>query len=250
MPIERTVHRQVPLATPFGRQTRERGKLRGLGLSAVAHVALLALVLWGQHRMIEAGLMPGLGPNKPGGGGGGGAVVVLFVQPPAAPAAPAVETPQLQVVTTPAVQPPEEVPVQMSPDEIRSLLQAATPGNGLGAGPGSGTGSGGGSGAGTGPGTGADSGAGGAGGNVFPPRLDGFIIPPVDRPASVRGATFRVRLEVSARGEVLDVTIDPPIRDRHYRDEFLDRLRHCTFTPAHTRDGHAVPGVLEIRITL
>ena len=249
MSIERRAVRQVPLATPFGRQTRERGKLRGLGLSAVAHVALLALVLWGQHRMIEAGLMPGLGPNKPGGGGGGGAVVVLFVQPPAAAAAPAVQTPQLQVVTTPAVQPPEEVPVQMSPEEIRSLLQAATPGNGTGVGPGSGTGSGGGSGAGTGPGTSADSG--GAGGNVFAPQPQGIILPPSDRPSSVkRGTVVVVRFEVSARGEVLDVTIDPPIRDRHYQAEFLDRLRRYTFTPAYTRDGHAVPGVLEIRITL
>jgi hypothetical protein len=248
MSIERRAVRQVPLAIPFGRQTLERGKLRGLGLSAVVHVGLLVLVLWGQHRMIEAGLMPGLGPNKPGGGGGDGRVVVLYVQPPAAPAAPAVEAPHLQVVTTPAVQPPEEVPVQMSAEEIRSLLQAATPGNGTGAGPGSGTGSGSGSGSGTGPGTTADSG--GAGGNIFPPRLDGFIVPPVDRPASVRGTTFRVRLEVSARGEVLDMTIDPPIRDRHYRDEFIDRLKRCTITPARTRDGRAVPGVLELFFTL
>jgi protein TonB len=248
MSIERRAVRQVPLATPFGRQTRERGKLRGLGLSAVAHLVLLALVLYAQHKAIEAGLMPGLGPNRPGGGGGGGAAVVLFVRPPAAPAAPAVEAPHLEVITTPAVQPPEEVPVQMSPEEIRSLLQAATPGNGTGAGPGSGTGSGGGSGSGTGPGTGPDSG--GAGGNVYAPRLDGFIMPPVDRPASVRGTTVRVRFEVSARGEVLDVAIDPPIRDRHYRDEFLDRLRRYKFTPAYTRDGRAVPGVFEISIAL
>ena len=247
MSIERRAVRQVPLATPFGRQTRERGKLRGLGLSAVAHLVLLALVLYAQHKAIEAGLMPGLGPNRPGGGGGGGAAVVLFVQPPAAPAAPAVEAPHLEVVTTPAVQPPEEVPVQMSPDELRSLLQAATPGNGTGAGPGSGTRSGGGSGAGFGPGTGADSG--GGGGNVFPPQPRGIILPPSDRPASVRGTTVLVRFEISARGEVLDVSLDPPIRDRHFRDDFLDRLRRYTFTAAYTRDGRAGPGIYEIRST-
>ena len=248
MSTERRAVRQVPLANPFGRQTLERGKLRGLGLSAVAHLGLLALVLWGQHRMIEAGLMPGLGPNRPGGGGGGARVVVLYVQPPAAPAAAAVETPQLQVVTTPAVQPPEEVPAQMSAEEIRSLLQAATPGNGTGAGPGSGTGSGGGSGSGAGPGTGADSG--GAGGNVFPPRPQFIIWPPVDRPASVRGTTVRVRFEVSASGDVLGVTIDPSLRDRRYQGEFLDRLRRYKFTPAYTRDGRAVPSVYEVSIAL
>lgn len=250
MSIERRAVRQVPLADPFGRQTLERGKLRGLGLSAVVHLVLLALVLWGQHRMIEAGMMPGLGPNKAGGGGGGGGrVVVLYVRPPAASApAPAIDVPHLAVVTVPTAQLPEEVPVQMSAEEIRSLLQAATPGNGSGTGPGSGTGSGGGSGSGVGTGTGPDSG--GGGGNVFPPTPQGIILPPPDRPSSVRGTTVRVRFEISARGEVLDVRIEPPIRDRHFRDEFLDRLRRYTFTPASTRDGRAVPGVFEIRITL
>jgi len=248
MSIERRAVRQVPLANPFGRQTLERGKLRGLGLSAVVHLGLLVLILWGQHRMIEAGLMPGLGPNKAGGGGGGGRFVVLYVRPAAA-VAPAVEVPHLAVVTTPAVKPPEEVPVQMSAEEIRSLLQAATPGNGTGTGPGSGTGSGGGSGSGVGPGTGADSG--GGGGNVFAPQPQGIILPPPDRPSSLHGTVVRVRFEISARGDVLDVTIiEPSIRDRHFRDEFLDRLRHYTFTPAYTRDGRAVPGVFEIRITL
>lgn len=253
MSIERRAGRQVPLATPFGRQTRERGKLRGLGLSAVVHLGLLLLVLWGQQRMIEAGLMPGLGPNKGGGGGGGARVVVLYVRPPAAAAAaPAVDVPHLQLVTTQAVRPPEEVPVQLSAEEIRSLLQAAVPGNaagqGSGAGPGSGSGSGGGSGSGVGPGTGPDSG--GAGGNVFPPTPQGILLPPPDRPASVQGTTVRVRFEISARGEVLDVRVEPPIRDRRYRDEFLDRMRRFTFTPATTRDGRAIPGVLEVTFAM
>lgn len=249
MSIERRAVRQVPLATSFGRQTLERGRLRGLGLSAVVHLGLLALVLWGQHRMIEAGMMPGLGPNRAGGGGGGGRAVVLFVRPAAAPPAPAVEVPHLEVVATPVVRPAEEVPVQMSAEEIRSLLQAATPGNGTGTGPGSGSGSGGGTGAGVGAGTGPDSG-GGAGGDRFMPQPQGIILPPPDRPSSLRGTVVRVRFEISSRGEVLDVSLDPPLRDRRFRDEFLDRLRRYTFTPAYTRDGRAVPGVFEISITL
>jgi hypothetical protein len=30
----------------------------------------------------------------------------------------------------------------------------------------------------------------------------------------------------------------------------VERLRRYTFTPAYTREGRAVPGVFEIRITL
>jgi hypothetical protein len=255
MSIERRAVRQIPLASPFGRQVRERGSLRGLGLSAAAHLALLALVLWGQHRMMEAGLMPGLRPGMAGGGGGGGRVFAVLALPPApasAPPAPALTVPSLQALTLPAVQPPEEVPIQMSAEELAALLRNAAPGNGAGqgsgTGPGSGSGTGGGSGSGVGPGTGPDSG--GGGGNVFAPQPQGIILPPPDRPSSVRGTTVRVRFEISARGEVLAVTLDPPIRDRRFRDDFLERLRRYTFTPAYTREGRAVPGVFEIRITL
>jgi hypothetical protein len=254
MSIERDTVRRVPLATPFGRQVRERGLLRGLGLSAVVHLALLALVLWGQHRMMEAGLMPGAGPGK-GGGGGGGRVFAVFAIPPApaaAPPAPALTVPSLQALHVPNVQPPEEVPVQLSPADLAALLRAATPGSGVGqgsgVGPGSGSGTGGGSGAGVGPGVGNDSG--GGGGDVFAPQPQGIILPPPDRPASLRGTTVRVHFEISARGEVLRVSLDPPIRDRKFRDDFLERLRRYTFTPAYTRDGRAVAGVFEIRITL
>jgi len=248
MSIERSAVRQVPLAHTFGRQVRQRGRLRELGLSAVVHLAILSLALYGQHRMIEAGLMPGLGPNKAGGGGGGRAVL-LFVRPPAAAApAPALDVPHLEVQTVPTVQAPEDVPVQMSAEEMRSLLQAATPGNGTGIGPGSGTGTGGGSGSGVGPGVGPDSG--GGGGRIYPPQPQGIIMPPPDRPSALRGSTVAVRFEISARGEVLGVSVDPPIRDRKFREDFLERLRRYTFTPAYTLDGRAVAAVFEIRITL
>ena len=255
MSIERSAVRQVPLASPFGRQARERGTLRGLGLSAVLHLGLLALVLWGQHRMMEAGLMPGAGPGRGGGGGGGGRVFAVLALPPAlraAPPAPALTVPSLQALTLPVEQPAEEVPIQMSADELAALIRATAPGNGAGqgsgTGPGSGSGSGGGSGGGVGPGVGNDSG--GGGGNVFAPQPQGIILPPPDRPSDLRGTTVRVRFEISARGEVLDVSLDPPIRDRKFRSDFLERLRRYTFTPAYTRDGRAVAGVFEIRITL
>ena len=74
MSIERGADRQIPLASPFGRQVRERGTLRGLGLSAVVHLGLLALVLWGQHRAFAYARAAGEGPDASGGGGGGGSV--------------------------------------------------------------------------------------------------------------------------------------------------------------------------------
>jgi hypothetical protein len=246
--------RHIPLASPFGRQVRERGTLRGLGLSAVVHLAILALVLWGQHRMMEAGMLAGAGPGQ-GGGGGGGRTIAVYALPPApaaAPPAPALTVPSLQALTLPVLQPPEEVPVQMSSEELAALMRAAIPGSGLGQGsgtsPGSGSGSGGGAGAGHGTGIGNDSG--GGGGDLFAPQPQGIILPPPDRPSALRGTTVRVRFRISARGEVLDVSLDPPIRDRKFRDDFLERLRRYTFTPAYTREGRAVPGIFEIRITL
>ena len=256
MSIERSAGRQVPLASPFGRQVRERGTLRGLGLSAAVHLGVLALVLWGQHRMFAEGRAPGNGPGAGGGGGGGGGrVFAVFALPPAPvtlPPAPALTVPSLQALTMPVVRPPEEVPVHVSAEELAALVRAVGPGSGpgqgSGTGPGSGSGSGGGSGSGTGPGVGGDSG--GGGGTVYPPSPQQIILPPVDRPASVRGITLRVRFQISARGEVLGVTLAPPLRDRKFRDDFLERLRRYTFSPAHTRDGRAVPAVYEIRFPL
>jgi hypothetical protein len=66
MSIERGAGRQIPLASPFGRQVRERGTLRGLGPSAAVHLGLLALVLWGQHRMFEYARAAGEGPGASG----------------------------------------------------------------------------------------------------------------------------------------------------------------------------------------
>jgi len=55
---------------------------------------------------------------------------------------------------------------------------------------------------------------------------------------------------ISERGEVVRVETDPLIRDRGYRNEFLDRMRRYTFTPGMTRDGHPVASQISITITL
>jgi hypothetical protein len=73
-------------------------------------------------------------------------------------------------------------------------------------------------------------------------------IPPANPPREVRGILLAVTFRVSERGEVVDVTVDPPIRDRGYRNEFLDRMKSFRFRPAHTRDGRAVAAEIVIRI--
>ncbi len=151
--------RRIPLSQPFGRQVGSRFSFRGPFLSAVAHVAIVVLLLYGAQRGSEA-LAAGQGPGRGGGGGGGGnrQFTVIMQAPATAKAAPA-----------PVVKPPEETPRLVVPKVVQPLdsivppsttaaaaPQAATgPGSGAGAGPGSGTGSGGGTGSGRGTGVGS-----------------------------------------------------------------------------------------------
>ena len=254
MSIEQQADRQVPLATPFGRQVQGRGNIRGLGLSVAVHLGLLGLAAWGGHRFTEARDRPGLGPGDAGGGGGGGRVFAVLALPPALPAAPqapALTVPSLVALTVPELRPPEDVPQQISAQDLLLLERQSSgqgSGQGSGLGPGSGSGSGGGSGSGVGTGTGP--GTGGEGGRYYPPQPQGIIMPPPDRPSSLRGSTVTARFEISARGEVTRVSLEPPIRDRRFADEFVDRLRRYTFTPAYTLEGEPIAAVFEIRITL
>ncbi len=255
MPSEHGAMRQVPLATPFGRLAHERGGTRGVILSAALHLAVVIFLLWSGSRLMLADRAPGSGHGRGGGGGGGGnRTLVLFVPPaPAAPApappAPAIVMPRQLAVVIPAVQ-PDTAPRAPAP------AQAAAPGQGpgegagtgAGAGPGSGTGSGGGSGSGVGPGTGPDSG--GGGGRIYPASPQTVIMPPNDVPHSLRGTTITAVFEISASGEVMHVAVDPFPKDRGFANEFLERLRHYIFTPAHTVDGQPVPALFRISITL
>ena len=251
MSIERRALRHVPLAVSLGRQTRQRGVFRGLGLSAVVHLLLIGLAAWGTHRIAESDGDPGDGSARSPGGGGGGVILAVLAQAPALPSAPpppALTVPSLAALTIPMEQPPESVPAQLTAEELARLAQVT--GAGTGGGPGSGTGSGGGAGSGTGPGEGSDSGAGGGHGTYFMPQPQGVILPPTDRPASVRGVTVIARFEISASGAVLRVTIEPTLPDRRFRDAFLERLRRWAFTPASSPDGRPVPGVYEVRFPL
>jgi hypothetical protein len=251
MPSERKATRQVPLATPFGRLAHERGRARGVILSAALHLALVFAVVYSGTRLLVADRLPGAGRGRGGGGGGGGNRALLLFTPPAQAAGPALPIPPPLVMTKQPPTPlPEVKPPDVAPPDVSTaqLLSALGPGEGPGKGPGAGSGTGGGTGPGKGTGMGPDSG--GGGGRVYPPQLQGMILPPPDRPSSLRGITVTVLFEVSARGEVMRVSLDPMPGDRKFAEAFLERLRHYTFTPAYTPDGRPVAAVFPIRITL
>jgi len=254
MSDEHKAVRPVPLAVPFGRQVRERGFVRGVGLSAAFHAALIWAVVWGGQRLADATRAPGPGDGRGGGGGGGGGrIFAVFALPPALPPAPeipALRVPSLAALSVPVERPPEDVPLQMSAEDIARLAGAGIgAGQGSGVGPGSGSGTGGGSGSGTGTGVGPDSGGGG-GGRLYPPVPQQILIPPTDRPSAVRGTTITARFEISATGEVMRVTLDPEPRDRRFGARFVEQMRRYTFTPAYTLDGRPVAAAFEIRFSL
>jgi len=230
----------VPLATPFGRLVHERGGVRGVILSAAVHAALVFLVVYSGTRLMVADRMPGAGKGRGGGGGGGGARALLVYTPPAQPAAgpalpvpPPLVMPKVTPVPLPEIRPPDVAPPTLS---TAQLLAALGPGEGPGKG------------AGRGPGMGPDSG--GAGGSLYPPTPRQIILPPADRPASVRGTTVTVRFEISERGDVMRVSLSPTLPDRSFAHEFTQRLQRYTFTPATTLDGRPVAAIYQIRITL
>lgn len=254
-----TLARRVPLEAPFGRQLSSSGSARGTALSAIAHAALIAFIFWaGRQQFVDASRRVGDDTRRGGGGGGGGAraVAVFASLAGAAPAPPPkVETPPLVVPETPTiipeVQPRAEEPVVAPPATVPAPGPGEGAGNGTGAGPGSGTGTGGGTGGGVGTGVGNDSGPGGGeGGDYFQPQPQGVILPPQGPPRNLRGVAIRVIFQINERGQVVEVRTEPVIADRSYRNEFLDRMRRYTFTPAYTRNRQPIAAEFPITITL
>lgn len=246
---------RVPLERPFGRQIRSQAPLRGTVLSAVLHVGVIALLLWaGRRHFFDS---PAPGDEGRGGGGGGGGIrgIAVFTAramgrppvPQSPPAQQALTVPQ-QVVPLPETH-SDSLPAAPAPQPPTGAGEG--PGQGAGVGPGGGTGTGGGTGGGVGTGTGNDSGpGGGAGGTVYPPYPNGTIMPPTGAPRELRGVPIKVTFDVSEHGAVLSVRTDPEIRDRGFRADFLDRMRHYTFRPAYTVDGRHVPYVFVITVRI
>ena len=147
-------------------------------------------------------------------------------------------------------------PASRRREEARAAATApgagsGAPGHGPGLGPGAGPGTLGGTGGGAGTGAGNDSGpGGGAGGRIFLPDPYGMIVPPTGAPRELHGVRLAVTFQISERGEVVSVRTDPEIRDRGYRNDFMDRMRRYTFRPAHTADGRRVAAEYTITFTL
>lgn len=102
---------------------------------------------------------------------------------------------------------------------------------------------------GVGPGT-SGPGRGEPGGGILPPQARYTVMPPTDRPQSVRGQSYRVRFFVDANGKVTSVEVSPEIPDPAYRKQFLELMQQYSFTPAKRQDGTAVPGETVLVITL
>ncbi len=235
---------------------------RSFGASIALHLVILALLVWRVDAAVEANA--GVDDSRFGGGGGGGGREVTYIVLPPLPDAARrsieeVETdpvPQVVPVFSPKVL--RVVPVEQ-PIAVRTsrpplrMAKARGSGDGITGGPGSGSGSGGGQGAGQGPGIGdgVGPGTGGEGGDVLPPSVRFSALPPMEnRPASLRGRSFRVLFTVDPRGRVTSVRTDPRIDESGYRRRFLDAMKRYRFNPATRRDGTAVIGLATVTVTL
>jgi hypothetical protein len=229
----------------------QRSFHRPIAVSAAVHAALALLALWAIGVVKSAApRSPGL-PGPPGGGGG----EVRYVELPAYHALRATDpAPAVAHLTppTPRVAIQDVVPSLAAIDAAHTTLASLSmsdPDLSLGgAGPGSGAGVG--RGGGTGSGAASGPGRGGAGGEIFPPQARYSILPPLPRPASVRGRTFRVHFWVDAAGRVTQVAVSPPIPDDGYAKQFLALMSQYTFTPALKPDGAATSGETVLTFTL
>jgi hypothetical protein len=87
--------------------------------------------------------------------------------------------------------------------------------------------------------------------SVYPASPDSIIVPPPDRPSSVRRHTYTLSLLVDVDGRVVpdSLRIEPSLGDSGFERAFRARLKRLTFTPALYR-GCPVPSRFEIRMTL
>ena len=219
---------------------------RRLGPGAIAslllHGLLVVLIFWRGAELVSGG--GGAGPL----GGGGGSPAPKFVALPGLPAPVAAEVPPpppvVIVAPTPEVLPAEPEPIPVPPAPVAVAAAGADSGAGPGTGGGQGTGAGGGVGAQTGPGTG------GPEGYIVPADPRWSIMPPTDRPASLRGRRYTVRFWVAPDGRVTRVEVAPEIADRAYRQRFIEKMMDYRFRPAMMRDGTPIASVFSITVTL
>lgn len=248
------------------RSKNRRGALPAAGAAALAHVALILLLVWGfRSNILVAGQPYGDGPTLAfpeggggGGGGNGGQEVVSYVelaptpQPEAVEVEPVPEDVLLPPEPTPVPEPPTpeaprvEAPPQQQPAPAPAPATAGAgsgngggtgAGEGPGEGPGTGPGSGGGSGGGTGGGIGSGQGPGTGGGEsrIRPPRTDLMLIPP-DRPRGVANQSLTITVVVDVRGRVKDARLNASTGNRGYDAQVRRWAMDLVFQPAVNMD--------------
>ncbi len=239
-----------PLGIPFARLVSSRGTRGGVLLSAALHVAVVLLLIWSGARLVLNERAPGSERGRGGGGGGGSRTLLMYVSPapPAVPAPPTeVTVPVLSAVVIPVPQIRLPAVLPPPPPQLGGVGSGLGSGQGSGTGPGAGSGSGGGTGSGHGTGVGPDS---GGGGQFYPPTPRTVLVPPQHVPGALRGRVITAIFDISSRGEVTGVALDPMPRDREFAAEFLTKLRQYVFTPARTVDGRPVAARLAVAFTL
>jgi hypothetical protein len=232
-----------PVAVPPLRLPPTQRSFRGsIAVSAAAHAAVALVVLW-VAEAVQSATSPAAG--RPAAPGGGAAIRYIALPPYQAPRAPDPPATARQVAPLrPRVEIRDAAPSLAAMDAAHVSLASVA-----GADPDLSR-SGAGRGGGTGGGTTAGAGPGGAGGDTFPPQARYSILPPLPRPAAVRGQSFRVHFWVDATGHVTRVAVSPPIPDTGYRKQFLALMAQYTFTPALKPDGTATSGETVLTITL
>jgi len=218
---------------------------RPIAVSALAHVALVSLLVLQTRPADEGGSSRRAGPpGSPGPGDHTPLAVVYFrlpAEPPLASRSPNKAAPA-EFQLAPTVRLDES---QANPALLQTVSLGALAGTGAAQGAGGNLAHG------------SVSGAGGSGSSlgrreaeVFPPQARYSILPPLPKPSAVRGKTFRVHFWVDAAGRVTRVDVSPPMPDGEYREEFIRLMYQYTFTPALRADGTPVPGETVLTITL
>ena len=230
---------------------------RWMVVSFFLHALLLLLIVGVETGIFAEIFGTGGGEGPAGGGGGGGAERVTYLELPAYVSS-ALSQPRptsRNEIRFNAEQPSvRQIPVperKLSMKWPGALMEAVSSlGSDRGTGGGAGEGAGSGGGVGTGLGTGRGSHVGpGVGGNqtyVIAPKPRSMPDPIVTVPGALRGQELTIHFWVDARGRVTRIEVDPPIRDRAYRDALNEMLLGWVFYPARTASGAQVPGEMEL----
>lgn len=216
---------------------------RAMGWSLLASVVFHVLLVLLFRQAIVVPTVPqsaaGERAGDPSAAAGGGLELIAYTE--VTPPTPEEQTP-IPVPVPDAPQPPVE---EREPAESRSEPLGQAPSTGEGRGPETGPG--------TATGTGrGDGGTGDEGtSRVAAPTPRGLILPPSDRPASVRGKSVTVYVFVTERGRVEpdSTRLAPPTGDSRFDTRLRRQASEWVFNPAR-RDGTPVAEWFQYMIVL